>query len=176
MRFFLYPFILLAGLGLSWSLTSHVCALLGWPIPGGHWAWTLHLGIFVVWLPTVLVGKRMTGNTRRSDFWKIVLAGCPDWARYALYGLFAYTVLNFIIGISARPGQEDSAAGIRIFSGHWMLFYGAAMATLYSAVARPELLLPRTCFLGHRVSLLDENCPVCGTLLTEETTERAPKD
>src|SRR5215831_12410946 len=81
----LYPLMLLAGLGFVLSLAAHLAALAGIQIPGGELVWGLHIGIFVVWFPTVLVANRMTRDTRNKDFWKNALAGCPRWMQGAAF-------------------------------------------------------------------------------------------
>ena len=177
MSVLLYPFMLLSALGLVLSVGSHLAALASLPIPGGSLVWGLHVGIFVVWFPTVLVANRMARHGRRSDFWKLALAGCPAWARYALYGLFAYAVLNFIIGMSGVTSHQKVGGGtgldseVRLFSGHWMVFYGAAFATLLSAINNPRLLKSRKCVQGHDVAPLDHFCPKCGAALAHEPAE-----
>lgn len=171
MNVLLYPFMLLSALGLLLSIGSHLAALAGFPIPGGNLVWGLHIGIFVVWLPTVLVANRISRYGKRSDFWKLALSGCPTWARYALYGLFGYAVINFILGMNNMPGRHEGAtattpgAEVRLFSGHWMVFYGAAFATLYSALNNSTLLKSRKCIQGHDVAPLDKFCPECGAVL-----------
>lgn len=173
----LLPFMVLSALGLILSIASHIAALLGLPIPGGHLVWGLHMGIFVVWLPAVLVASRMARHGTRSHFWKLALSGCPAWARYALYGLFGYAVINFIPGISStvnlakEPGAAGLASEVRLFSGHWMVFYGAALATLYSAIKNPQWLKGRQCAQGHDVSPLDHVCPRCGAALEQPRAE-----
>jgi len=71
MNVLLYPFMFLAAVGLVLSMGCHLAALAGSPIPGGNWVWGLHIGIFAVWLPTVLVANRITRHGKRSDFWKL---------------------------------------------------------------------------------------------------------
>ena len=57
MRVLPYPFMFIAGVGFLLSLTAHLLALFGKSIPGGGLVWTLHAGIFVVWIPAVLLSK-----------------------------------------------------------------------------------------------------------------------
>jgi hypothetical protein len=177
MNALLYPFMLLSALGLLLSIGSHLAALAGFPIPGGNLVWFLHIGIFVVWLPTVLVTIRISRHGKRSDLWKLALSGCPAWARYALYGLLGYAVINFILGMSNMPssyGGVTSAtpgAELRLASGHWMAFYSAAFATLYSAINKSSLLKNRKCVQGHDVAPLDEFCPECGAVLARGQSE-----
>jgi len=172
--------MVLAAIGFILSVTAHVMALLGIPIPGGGLVWGLHIGIFVVWIPTVLVGNRMTRGTNRKDFWKTTLVGCPVWMQRALHVVFFYAIFNFIyflITTSSHPKITGVAPPsiVRGFSGHWMLFYGAAFATLYSAIHAPRLLRERKCPQGHSVTPLDRFCPKCGTALPESMeTPRIP--
>lgn len=169
----LIPFLLLAAFGLMTSIACHIASLFGVPFSDGSPVWGLHMGIFIVWLPTVLIASRMARYGKRSDFWRLALSGCPAWARYALYGLFAYAALNFVLGFFFTGGQSGSSGRpvvgheVRLFSGHWMVFYGAALATLYSAVKNPLLLRDRKCVRGHDVSPLDQFCPKCGAPLEQ---------
>jgi len=124
----------------------------------------LHVGTFVVWLPSVLVAQRLVGNARRTDFWKVVLKGAPDWMRYMVYGFLGYAILNFLFFMtkasSGGSGANPPAAEWRGFSGHWMAFYSAALAILYSA-ARTVDINPR-CTNGHVASSNAAYCPRCG--------------
>jgi len=104
--------------------------------------WGLHLGIFLVWIPAVLISRRSVGSVNRPDFWKVILKGAPGWMRYTLYGLFGYAILNFALFMAQAPSSGNKTGGNppaivwRGFSGHWMVFYGAALAIFYSAILR----------------------------------------
>jgi hypothetical protein len=163
----LYPFMVLALCGLILSVGVHVASLLGFHLPGGKLVWSLHIGIFVVWLPTVLVSMRIGRGTNRKDAWNLALSGCPVWMRRALYLVMGYAVFNFLIFMLAgadhpKPPGDAPPEVIRGFSGHWMVFYGAAFETLYSVIHRPALLEERKCERGHAISLTDSFCPRCG--------------
>src|SRR6185369_854875 len=97
MRLILLPCAVLAGIGFALSVAAHALAIAGQVPPGGDLVMGLHMGIFVVWLPTVLVMVRVTKGANRKDAWKIALSGAPSWMRYALYGLFGYAILNFVL-------------------------------------------------------------------------------
>lgn len=64
-----------------------------------------------------------------------MLQGSPEWMRYMVYGFFGYAFVNFALFISKAPtgggGANPPAIVWRGFSGHWMLFYSAALATPY---------------------------------------------
>jgi hypothetical protein len=78
------------------------------------------------------------------------LKDSTDWTLYMVYGFFGYDIVNFLFFMTKAPsgggGANPPAVVWRGFSGHWMAFYSAALAILYSA-ARAETL-PR-CTNGH---------------------------
>jgi hypothetical protein len=169
-RFILAPFLGLAAIGFILSVAAHLAAIAGSPIPFGKAVWGLHAGIFVVWLPTVLVGIRLTRAAHQRNYWKVALAGCPKWMRTALYILFGYAMLNFILFFlttSGRPQPKGDAPPevVRGFSGHWMVFYGAAFATLYSASVIGYSRMDRKCPNGHSPTITAKFCDECGAPL-----------
>jgi len=134
---FLWLFIGIAVVGLVLSLWVHIGAVMGRRVAPEAYFWMLHVGIFVVWIPAVIVSRRLVANVNRQDFWKIVLKGCPDWMKYAVYGFFGYAIINFLMFMNKTPigagGTNPPATVWRGFSGHWMAFYSAALAVMYSA-------------------------------------------
>lgn len=162
----LKPFILLSAVGFVLSFIVHVCSLLGQKVPYGKLAWGLHFGIFVVWFPVVSVSKRLTENFKQKYFWKAALRGCPEWLKRMTYFSFGYAIINFFIffildefGNTAIPKEILEFRG---FSGHWMAFYSAALAVLYSAVKAETLDQIRRCMNGHAVFPLANYCEECG--------------
>jgi hypothetical protein len=81
MEALLTPFMWLAALGLVLSIIVHASAVIGVTSPLGSGAWALHGGIFVVWLPAVVVVHRSTQESKQRDSWKVALRGCPEWMR-----------------------------------------------------------------------------------------------
>ena len=59
MRLILPPFLSLAALGFFASLATHLLALAGGLPPGGKSVFGLHVGIFVLWVPVVLLVLRL---------------------------------------------------------------------------------------------------------------------
>jgi hypothetical protein len=172
----LYPFMVLAACGLALSIVAHCMALAGVPIPGGKLVWGLHLGIFVVWIPTVITSMQTTRYANRKDFWKVALAGCPLWMRRGFYVLFGYGILNFLVFMATtanQPKQQQTGDAppsvVRGFAGHWMIFYGAAFAVLYSRIHAPELYRERKCPQGHTASSTARFCSECGHDFSNET-------
>ncbi len=176
MKIILYPFMVLAACGLALSIVAHAMSLAGVPIPGGNLIWGLHVGIFVVWIPTVLASVKMTQHVNRKDFWKVALAGCPEWMRRSFYVLFGYAILNFIlffVSMAGQPKQDRKNAAtpdvVRGFSGHWMIFYGAAFAVLYSRIHSPGQYRERKCPQGHTSPPTARFCAECGHDFSHET-------
>jgi hypothetical protein len=161
--------MLVAAAGFISSAIAHVASIAGVELPGGRAVFLLHAGIFIVWLPTVLAVQRVSGGVNRKDIWKVVLSGCPPWMRIAVYAVFGYAFLSFLLFLATSaglpkhgPGSVSNVAEVRGFSGHWMIFYGTAFATLYSVRNRPSLLVARKCSNQHAVSRTAEFCETCG--------------
>jgi hypothetical protein len=128
--------------------------------------WILHMVIFVVWFPAVIVAKQRVGNLNRKDFWKVMLRDLPDWVRYLIYGFLGYAVVNFLYFFQQAPtggggnGGDTPAIVWRGFSGHWMVFYFAALAILYSATK--EHSSETRCLNGHLLPPGANFCTQCG--------------
>jgi hypothetical protein len=171
LRPLLWPFVALSALGLVVSLWVHIAAVMGRNFPAGFWV--LHVGIFVAWIPAVLVAQKRVGNVNRKDFWKVVLKGAPDWMRYMVYGFFGYAMVNFalfmLITQSGGHSGNDSPAQWRGFSGHWMAFYSAALAILYAAATSSSRW---RCTSGHRVPENSKFCQRCGQPVVQTGSER----
>jgi hypothetical protein len=163
LRPFLWVFIGLSAVGLVVSLWVHLGAVRGRRVAPEAYFWILHMGIFVVWFPAVLVARQRVGNMHRKDFWKVILKGSPDWMRYMVYGFFGYAVINFALFMLQAPtGGSGNPTAIewRGFSGHWMAFYSAALAILYSAAKASQNA--RRCLNGHPIPPDASFCTRCG--------------
>lgn len=161
---FLWVFVVLSAVGLVVSLWVHLGAVAGRRVAPEAFFWILHAGIFVVWFPAVFVARQRVGNLQRKDFWKAVLSGSPEWMRYMVYGFLAYAVINFALFMFRAPtsggGASPPAIVWRGFSGHWMAFYSAALAILYSAARGSGT--GRRCVNGHPVPTNATFCERCG--------------
>ncbi|MBN1212429.1 MAG: hypothetical protein JXA92_07610 [candidate division Zixibacteria bacterium] len=175
MRILLYPFMILAAVGLVLSTVVHISALLNVANPLGERTWLLHIGIFIVWLPAVLGASTLVRDFKRKNFWKATLRGCPKWMKILVYLFFGYAILNFIIFfiLDVTDGNvvsdDSTPAGVfRGFSGHWMFFYVTAMALLYSAIKVKSREKTRKCVNGHAVSPLAKYCEICGARIIDD--------
>jgi hypothetical protein len=93
-------------------------------------------------IPAIFAGYRLAREYPQKDYWKAALRGCPNWMRRGFYCIGGYAVINFALYIAAGPDETASPGRVapqvvRGFSGHWMAFFAAAAALLYSS-ARAE--------------------------------------
>lgn len=131
----LYLFVALAAAGLILSLVAHASALLGRPL--GSAPMNLHIGVFIVGLPPLLVAQRRRDFWQMS-FWRALFRACPTWMRAMTIAFFVYAPINFaLFYASGAPGgilePRENIAVLRGYSGHWMALYAAILAILYSA-------------------------------------------
>jgi uncharacterized protein DUF3592 len=154
----------LSALGLVVSLWVHLGAVAGRRVAPEEYFWILHMGIFVVWFPAVLVARKRVGSMNRKDFWKVILKDSPDWMRYMVYGFSAYAMVNFTLFFfqaqtgTGGGGNNPPAIVWRGFSGHWMAFYSAALAILHSAANANT----HRCSNGHAIPRNANFCTRCG--------------
>jgi hypothetical protein len=155
----------LALAGFVLSLLVNVGSLTGGWTPRGYF-WALHVGVFVVFFPAIVVAQKRVGNTNRRDFWKVILNGAPDSIKYFLYAVFAYA---FVIGVPSwiralqrtpGPARPSDFNDWTLFSATWMVFYWASFAILYTAL-KQERLSPR-CLNGHPTHPGSNFCDRCG--------------
>lgn len=173
LRPLLWPLISVAVIGFVLSAWIHVQAIEG-RMPDSS-AWGLHVGIFVVFIPAVIVAQRRVGNTSRKDYWKTVLRGAPEWMKYLNYALVGYATVNFFWCMRFLPTghhhEETTPTMWRLFSGHWMVFYFAAFSVLYATIANQRwgsdtvvsaAPTGEHCANGHLISKGDLYCAICG--------------
>jgi hypothetical protein len=92
-------YLLLAIIAMTGLLMSIACHLMGWlqmDPPWGKSVFILHIGIFVVWLPLVMLANRTMPKGAERNNMKHLLAELPGWVRVACSVLFAYAMLHFV--------------------------------------------------------------------------------
>src|SRR5262249_44828982 len=105
--------------------------------------------------------------------WKACFAGCPTWLRWMTTAFGTHAILNFIICLAvvqAAPPVAGAPAPPVVFamaSGHWMFFYSAAAATLYSYLVVRRVGPAGCCPNYHPVSPATVYCEVCGAYVGE---------
>ena len=80
--------------------------------------WVLHVGIFVVWLPTIFAlskNKELQAyqQSKKSGFgaFKIIFKHTPTWLMVLVIGSFIYAILNFILFASSQIGTPEMQDG-----------------------------------------------------------------
>ena len=127
-------YLFLAGLSAAGFLASLVCHIMGWMLiepPLGKAVFLLHAGIFVVWFPLVIFANQ-TKPSKEGGNMAHLIAELPTWMRVAGGFLVFYTIINFIYFLICTSKYPKNGVPflleLRGFSGHWMLFYGFALA------------------------------------------------
>jgi len=136
-RAVLKVFLFLSLVATASSLVVHVAAFFGRTFP---YAVLLHVGIFLVFIPAMLVarppGRALMSRVSFNDAFR----GAPTWVRKTVKVFFAYAIVNFIVFIINAPGKPPpgpmTPQDVRGFSGHWMLFYTASAAMFLAALNR----------------------------------------
>jgi hypothetical protein len=130
-KIFAYPLMAVAAAGFAMSLYVHISSLLGSVSVSQNWFEMLHVGIFVVFGPGVLL---LPKSDSRRNFSSKQLAQLPAILRYSIYVCGIYAMLNFAIFILRTADQQQHGVPPwRGFSGHWMIFYLVSIAMLYLA-------------------------------------------
>ncbi|MCY2936463.1 MAG: hypothetical protein NT172_20145 [Planctomycetota bacterium] len=136
--------MLISGFGFTASAWAHGMALAQAEIPGGSRVLKFQLGIFVVWVPVIILQYRMardnTGHETDQNLW----TDYPTWLRVAQYLLFFYAAFNLFTTdvppgwnrIHFRTDDPPLPAIVQIQSSVWMSFYFAAFAMFYSSFRR----------------------------------------
>lgn len=171
-RVVLYPFMVAAGVGLVLTLIVHISIWAGFPL--GKYTIKLLLGIFIVWLPTVLVSLLLMKDPEQKDFQKVCLRGCPAWMKkmssvFSIYAFISFGILLFGMYTNIKSGSSEGGLHKFVllgFSGFCMMFYWTAFATLYSARKILEGDNMKNCPNGHRVAATEIFCPYCGERMT----------
>lgn len=135
-------------LGFVLSLVVHIVALLGRDVSAQvPLVWSLHVGIFIVFIPFVLSSRKVVGPKPSFAELRELF---PGWVVTLGAVIFAYAILNFLFFALATQGGSPSirdgkyaleehgrlirtlsasdyasfkANDIRGFSGHWLVFY-----------------------------------------------------
>jgi len=163
MAVLIYPFLALATAGFVATLAIHVESLLGATYLFDRFLKILGPGVFVVFLPTVLVMNRLTRDFKQRDIWRAALRGCPQWMRRTVWAIFGYAWVGFFaLPFLYGGGMGSKANTARSMSATLLIFYLVPVAVLYSATQVQRLDESRRCLNSHRVSPLAKFCEECG--------------
>jgi len=163
MNILIYPFLILACVGFVLVLSVHVGALAGRTVPFKYVGHFIFPGIFLIWLPTILVMNRLTREFKQKDIWKAALRGCPLWMRAGLWVVSGYAFLAaFILPTFLGGGMDSASNGANALSAIALAFYSIAACVLYSATRAGRLDDSRRCTNGHPLTPLAKYCEECG--------------
>jgi hypothetical protein len=159
----IYPFLFLSLAGFVTVLSVHIAALTGSASGFSNLIRFLFPGIFVVWLPTVLVMTRMAREFKQKDIWKAALRGCPLWMKRGFYFVFGYAFFaDFVLPLIYGGGMDSAANSARGMSAIALVFYSTAACVLYSATRASQFDQSRRCANGHSVGPVAKHCEECG--------------
>jgi hypothetical protein len=173
-RRLVYPFLILAVVGLILTLIAHLSMWAGFDNPLVKHYFALFIGLFVIWPLIFLVSQLLTRDTEQKEFWKVCLRGCPAWMRYMSTAFFIYAFIMFgfmLFGMYTDIRGGGSGDGMPKFfslgsSAFFMVFFSTATAVLYSATKILGGVNMSSCPNGHRVEASENFCPYCGEQMT----------
>lgn len=120
-------------MGWTLGLIVHLLSLADFDITDKvPFIWVLHIGVFVVWFPTVLDLKkneelkayqqsRMLNKMNPFEFFKIILRQTPTWLTIIAVGGFFYAFINFMLFMTSQIGVPDIKDGQYILHNHGQL-------------------------------------------------------
>jgi len=153
-----YPVMMLSGVGILLCLSFSLLALTGrhpslvTPVMFG--------GIFVVWVPTIILSNWLTRDFKQKDFWKAALRGCPAWMRTGLWVVIGCVFIAFFLPILFGKSPGDSPLTFTLFP---MMFYAVSFCVMYSLINIEESGADRRCLNGHAMSPSAKFCEECGS-------------
>jgi hypothetical protein len=163
-----YTVMVVSAVGVIACFLLHVASFFAGPEFGQRLFLKLFIGLFIVWLPTVLLMNRLTRDFKQRDLWKAALRGCPGWMQKTLwvvwgYVFFAAFILPFLRG--SNPGA--SPGSFLIFPA---VFYSTSFGLMYSLLHVDQFDGGRRCLNGHSISPLAKFCEECGAPAAPDST------
>jgi hypothetical protein len=166
-----YPVMALAAIGVIVCFALHIISFREDPELLKRALVFVFPGIFVVWLPTVLVMNRLTRDFKQRDLWKAALRGCPPGMKVILWLVLGYVFFaTFLMPLLRGSNPGASPGGFLIFPA---AFYSVSFCVMYSATRVEQVDGGRRCRNGHLVSPLAKFCEDCGAPVTAEAAQTA---
>lgn len=170
LRVAIYFFLVLAAAGFLALLTIHITALAGATVPSAILKVVIP-GLFVVWVPAILVLNRSTKEFKNNDYWRAALRACPKWMRTAFGVITVYGFVGtFLFPLLLGENVDAYGGSVKGMSGFMMAFYAMPVCTLYSATRVEEFDRNRRCPNGHHVSPVARFCEDCGSPVTDRAS------
>lgn len=118
--------------GWMLALIVHLLTLTGVDInSSAPYVWALHIGIFAVWLPAILMlrndeelrtfqqlQKQRSTRTNPFRIYKIMFRHTPVWLTIIALGGFLYAFVNMVFLMPSQPGVADIQNGQYVLHNH----------------------------------------------------------
>jgi hypothetical protein len=162
-----FPVMLLAALGAIGSFALAIASVAPY-VDAKRFLPLLFPGIFIVWIPTVILMNRVTRDFKQRDIWKAALRGCPPWMRRTLWVVTGVSFAGFFAPLvwGGKPGALS--AGFFLVPS---IFYSISFCVMYSILHVEKFDAGRRCLNGHRISPLAKFCEECGAPAAPQETE-----
>jgi hypothetical protein len=154
-------------LGMVLCLGSYIFELAGIYAPPTNRPSLLFFGIFVVWVPTIVLMNKLTQDFKQKDMWKAVLRGCPPWMKKAMWALIGGMFLLGLLPLLRAKIYPDVGMLFPI------LFYAISFCVSYSYINFERHDSTRRCLNGHAISPLAKFCEECGAPAAPDTSRSA---
>jgi hypothetical protein len=154
------PILVLSAAGIFVCTSIYLLAITGiYQLPAGRLP-LLFVGMFVVWLPTVILMHRLNADFKQKDLWKAALRGCPAWMRTALWIVGGCAAAGtFLVPTVLGRGLENVPQSFALFI---VTFYAISFCVMYSVINVEKFDASRRCLNGHTMSPLAKFCEECG--------------
>jgi hypothetical protein len=154
-----YPVMVCSGVGILLCLGFYLLGVSGIYSLPARGVPVVFGGLFVVWLPTVILMNRLTQDFKQKDLWKAALRGCPAWMRTALWVVIGGVFAVFFLPVLAKKSPGDSPQMFVLFP---ITFYAISFCVMYSLIDVEKYDSSRRCLNGHAISPLARFCEECG--------------
>lgn len=149
-----YSIMLLSAAGAVLCVVGYLLgATRVYVLPAGVQA-ILLIAVFPLFVPALIVMKRLTRDFKQKDRWRAALRGCPPWMKTTLWIVIGVAFVSFFIS-----GWRDPANFTPLFP---VGFYAASFCLMYSWLNVGKFDPNRRCTNGHTVSSLAKFCEECG--------------
>lgn len=123
----------LAVIGWLISVTAHLLSLAHIDVADSFpFIWGLHLLVFVVWIPTIIIlvkNKELLSTLHSGKmnilnpiaFFKLIFKQSPKWLTIIAIVGFVYANINFILFMGSQHGTPDIRDGQYILENHGQL-------------------------------------------------------
>jgi hypothetical protein len=154
--------------GIVAGVSLHILALATALTVPGPIILAMHLGLFAVAIPTIIISNKVLSSVRPKDLWAAMRAATPVWLyRFVrvlgIYWVMVFLVFILIVSKHETPDGPMSARTLAFFAAGWTTGYAALAQYLY--LVRNRLVARRLCPQGHEVGASARYCEVCGTPL-----------